>query len=90
VPAVLVEAFASGVPVVATAVGGVPAALDHGRAGLLVPPGDVDALVAAVIRVVNDAEARERRLTRGLELARECTLDAQVARVARFIEAPVE
>lgn len=90
VPAVLIEAFASGTPVVATAVGGVPAALDHGRAGLLVPPGDVDALVAALIRVVDDAEGRERRLMRGLELAREGTLDAQAARVARFIEAPVD
>jgi glycosyltransferase involved in cell wall biosynthesis len=90
VPAVLIEAFASGTPVVATAVGGVPAALDHGRAGLLVPPGDVDALVGGVIRVVNDHEARERRLRRALELAREGTLDAQAARIARFIKGPVE
>ncbi|MEP6893315.1 MAG: glycosyltransferase, partial [Gaiellaceae bacterium] len=90
VPAVLIEACASGTPVVATAVGGVPAALDHGRAGLLVPPSDLDALVAALIRVVEDAEGRERRLMRGLELAREGTLDAQAARVARFIEAPVD
>lgn len=87
VPAVLIEAFASGTPVVATAVGGVPAALEFGRAGLLVPPGDVDALVAALIRVVEDAEGRERRQERGLELAREGTLDAQASRVARFMEA---
>jgi len=89
VPAVLIEAFASGTPVVATAVGGVPAALDHGRAGVLVPPGDIDALVAALIRVVDDPDDRERRLIRGLELAREGTLDVQAARVAHFIEAPV-
>ncbi len=86
VPAVLIEALASGTPVVATAVGGVGAALDHGRAGLLVPPADVDALVCALLRIVDDSEHRERLVKRGLELARECTLDVQAARVARFIK----
>jgi glycosyltransferase involved in cell wall biosynthesis len=85
VPAVLIEALASATPVVATAVGGVAAALDGGRAGLLVPPADVDALVSAVLRIVDDAELRERLVSRGLEVARESTLDAQAARVARFI-----
>jgi glycosyltransferase involved in cell wall biosynthesis len=86
VPAVLVEALATGVPVVATAVGGVVAALDDGRAGLLVPPADVDALSDALARVVADAQLRRRITERGLELARGWTLDAQVARVARFIK----
>jgi glycosyltransferase involved in cell wall biosynthesis len=86
VPAVLIEALASGTPVVATAVGGVSAALDHGRAGLLVPPADVDALVAALLRMTDDAEGRTRRVRRGIELARESTLDAQAERVARFIK----
>lgn len=89
VPAVLIEAMASGTPVVATAVGGVPAALEHGRAGLLVPPSDLDALVAALERVVDDSEHRERVVKHGLELVRELTMDAQAARAARFIKGQV-
>ena len=86
VPAVLIEALASGTPVVATAVGGVPAALRHGEAGLLVPPDDAKALVTALEEIVDDAERRERMVEKGLEIARESTLDVQAARVARFIE----
>ena len=85
VPAVLIEALASGTPVVATAVGGVTAALDHGRAGLLVPPANLDALVAALLSIANDQELRDRLVTHGLELARQYTLDVQTARIARFI-----
>ena len=82
----MIEALASGTPVVATAVGGVPAALHHGEAGLLVPPADAKALVIALEEIVDDAERRERMVEKGLEIARESTLDVQAARVARFIE----
>ena len=49
-PQVLFEAQAAGLPVVATAVGGVPAAISDGRTGLLIGPGDAAAAVAAVRR----------------------------------------
>lgn len=45
---VLLEAMAAGVPIVATAVGGVPEVLDHGRAGQLVPYGDAAALAEGI------------------------------------------
>jgi glycosyltransferase involved in cell wall biosynthesis len=45
---VLLEAMASGVPIIATAVGGVPEVLDGGRAGRLVPYGDPDLLAAGI------------------------------------------
>ncbi len=86
VPAVLIEALASATPVVATAVGGVAAALDGGNAGVLVPPSDLDALVSALLSIVDDAQQRERLVKRGIELAHQCTLDSQAARVARFIQ----
>jgi glycosyltransferase involved in cell wall biosynthesis len=86
VPAVLIEALASATPIVATAVGGVAAALDRGNAGVLVPPSDLDALVSALLSIVDDAERRERLVRRGIELAHKCTLDSQAARVARFIQ----
>ena len=50
----LVEAMAIGLPVAATAVGGVPEVLEEGRAGILVPPGDAEALAAAITRLAGD------------------------------------
>jgi glycosyltransferase involved in cell wall biosynthesis len=50
-PVVLIEAMASGLPIVATSVGGVPELLDE-RAGLLCPPGDPAALAGAILVVL--------------------------------------
>jgi glycosyltransferase involved in cell wall biosynthesis len=47
-PAVAIEAGLSGLPVIATRVGGLPEVVQHGRTGLLVNPGDVDELVGAI------------------------------------------
>jgi glycosyltransferase involved in cell wall biosynthesis len=84
-PATIIEALGNAIPVVATTVGGVPSALGDGEAGVLVPPSDLDALVAAILRLTEDAELRERVVERGLELADGCTLESTSARVARFI-----
>ncbi len=84
-PQVLLEAMACALPIVATEVGGVGAALEGGAAGVLVPPSDRDALVRAVERVVDDADLRRRTVERGLAIARTVTLDAEAARVARFV-----
>jgi glycosyltransferase involved in cell wall biosynthesis len=85
VPKVLIEALASATPIVATDVGGVRALLDGGRAGLLVPPSDLDALVEAIRRLADDEGLRERLVAHGLELGRALTLEAQAGRVAQFI-----
>jgi glycosyltransferase involved in cell wall biosynthesis len=57
---VLVEAMAAGRPVVATRVGGIPEVVEEGRTGLLVPPGDVPALAAALDRVLHEPGLAER------------------------------
>jgi glycosyltransferase involved in cell wall biosynthesis len=61
---VVTEALAGGVPVVASEVGGVPEAMGHGargvRPGLLVPPGDPDALGGALRAWLGDAGLRQR------------------------------
>ena len=54
-PQSLLESMALGRPLVASAVGAVPDALDHGRAGLLVPPDDPEALQAALAGLLDDA-----------------------------------
>ncbi len=51
---VIVEAMAAGKPVVASKVGGIPDLVKHNDTGLLVPPGDVDALSKALIKLLND------------------------------------
>jgi len=53
----LLESMAAGVPTVATRVGGTPEALTDGESGLLVPPGDMASLAAAVCRLLDDPAA---------------------------------
>jgi glycosyltransferase involved in cell wall biosynthesis len=54
IPNVLVEAAALGVPVVSTGISGIPELVRDGETGLLVPPGDPDALAGALERVLTD------------------------------------
>jgi glycosyltransferase involved in cell wall biosynthesis len=83
VPQVLIEAFASGLPVVATAVGGVAAAT--GGAALLVAPRDAQAAASAVARTAAEAPLREALISAGFANARSHTLDGEAARVVSFI-----
>jgi glycosyltransferase involved in cell wall biosynthesis len=84
-PQVLFEAFAARLPIVATAVGGVPDAA--GDAALLVPPGDADAAVEAVGRLAADADLRARLVEAGVDRVRQHTTTAEIAKVARFFGA---
>ena len=68
---VLVEAMAKGLPVVATAVGGVPEVVQDGQTGSLVPSGDPKAIASAIIRLSADAETRASMGRRGYARATE-------------------
>ncbi len=59
-PYACLEAMAAGKPIVAAAVGGVPELLTDGADGCLVPPGDVDAYVAALLRLLAEPALAER------------------------------
>jgi glycosyltransferase involved in cell wall biosynthesis len=82
-PQILYEAFAAGLPVVATDVGGIREAV--GGAALLVSPGDVTAAADSLERVGRDPELRDGLVAAGLELARSHTIEAESARTAEFI-----
>jgi glycosyltransferase involved in cell wall biosynthesis/O-antigen/teichoic acid export membrane protein/O-antigen ligase len=53
-PTVILEAMSNGVPIVATAVGGVPELIRDQESGILVPPGDTEALARAVVGLLGD------------------------------------
>jgi len=59
-PRTIVQAQATGTPVVATRLGGVPEVIKEGKTGLLVPPRDPEALAEAVMRLLRDPELRAR------------------------------
>jgi glycosyltransferase involved in cell wall biosynthesis len=68
-PNVLLEAMVSGVPVAATAVGGVPEMVADGESALLVPPRDAEALASALERLLTDATLSARLAARAKERA---------------------
>jgi len=57
-PNVILEAMASGLPVVATGVGGVPEIVRHGETGFLVDPGDEGGMVDAILTLIKDRDLR--------------------------------
>jgi glycosyltransferase involved in cell wall biosynthesis len=72
-PISLLEAMASGVPIVSTNAGGIPDMIDDGKTGLLVPTGDAHAMAAAALRVLNDPELAGALREAGLEAAERYT-----------------
>jgi glycosyltransferase involved in cell wall biosynthesis len=62
-PMAILEAMAGGVPVIATPVGAIGDAIRDGQTGLLVPPGDVGALAAALARLLDNAGLRHTLAT---------------------------
>lgn len=78
-PASLLEAMALGKPVVATNVGGVSEAVVDGASGILVPPGDPEALAAAVSKLVSDKNlAREMGSSARRAIKEKFSLDSAV------------
>lgn len=59
-PNAVLEAMAAGLPVVASAVGGIPEVIDDERTGLLCPPSDPRALADRLCRLMDDAEFSDR------------------------------
>jgi glycosyltransferase involved in cell wall biosynthesis len=82
-PQVLTEAFAAGLPAVATDVGGIREAV--GDAALLVPPGDERAAAGALLAIADDADLRCRLIAAGHGYASTRTVEAEARKVADFL-----
>lgn len=75
----LLQAAASGVPIVATEVGGIPEVLRDGINGYLIPPGNPEAVSEAVVRLLSDLEGARRMGAEGKRMAQEeYSIDAMV------------
>ena len=85
IPNVLKEAMAFGLPVVGSAISGIPELVDHGRSGILVPPGDAVALADALQQLQEDPALRGRMGLAGREkIEREFDLHTNTAIRARL------
>jgi len=87
VPVVLMEAMACGIPCVTTRITGIPELIRDGRDGLLVTPSDSQELAAALARLMDDTELRDRLAREGRERVREhYNLARNVDRLGRMFE----
>jgi glycosyltransferase involved in cell wall biosynthesis len=81
---VVIEAMIMGKPVVATAVGGTPDLVDHGRSGLLVRPGDAQALCEAMRVLIENPDLRGKMAAAAAFRARSLTASAVVPRIEQI------
>lgn len=86
VPVVLMEAMATGLPVVTTRIAGVPELVEDGTSGRLVPPGDAEALRAALCDVLSDpARARAMGQAGQARVRADYTSDGEAARLSHLL-----
>lgn len=90
-PNVLMEGMASGLPVVASRLAGIPDVVHHGENGLLVPPGEPAALAEALERLLRSPRLRERLGTEARQRTEaRFTWEAAARRYRRVLERAAE
>lgn len=81
-PNVLLESMAAGVPVVATAVGGIPEVVTSGRDALLVKKQDSEALASATVQILKDPVCRDRLVLSAREIVARKSSEAYFRSIA--------
>ncbi|MCH2164554.1 MAG: glycosyltransferase [Marinovum sp.] len=87
VPVVLMEAMAAGRPVLTSRIAGVPELVDDGVSGLLVPPGNVDALGAALLELLKDYDLEIMGSAGRAKVVAEFDVAREAEKLAGHIEA---
>ncbi|MBF0627901.1 MAG: glycosyltransferase family 4 protein [Magnetococcales bacterium] len=91
VPQALIQAMATGLAILSTPIGGIPEMIASGVSGMLVPPGDVPALRAAMAQLLGDPEGRQRLGEAALNVARtRCSLEIMLDRMEEAIRQVVQ
>jgi glycosyltransferase involved in cell wall biosynthesis len=91
IPNTLIEAMALGIPVVTTAVSGIPELVIDGVTGVVVEPGDPEDLAAGLQRVIEDPEAARKRAAGGLaKVSAEYDIADSAAAMASLLERVLE
>ena len=85
-PIAVIEAMAAGLPVVATAVGGVPDLVEHDTVGVLTPAGDIEAFAGALRSLVMDAERRQRLAEAARQCSRRFSVEGMVSAYTALFE----
>lgn len=88
-PVVLMEAMATGLPVIATQIAGIPELVRDGENGRLVPPGNVDALARAIGEVLSDpVRAKTHGQAGQVRVRTEHSAEIEAARLRTLLAAP--
>ena len=88
VPVVLMEAMAAGLPVIATRIAGIPELVQDGVSGVLVPPGDANALAMAILAALSDPAQKTAMGAAGrAKVMRDFNIQTEVAWLARLFAA---
>ena len=85
-PRVITEAMASGLPVVATDIAGIPEQVADGESGYLIPTGDSMALAGRLEELLRDSALRERMGARGLERAEAFSVESMLKKIDRLYQ----
>lgn len=89
-PRVVIETLHSAVPLIATAVGGIPELVEDGKSGLLVPPSNPKAIVKAILLILSDSTLSEYLSREGrCRALKFFTINRVIAEVNREIRAVV-
>lgn len=81
---VLLEAMASGIPIVATNVDGINEVVVDGESGILVPPKNPEAIADAVLKIIENDQLAERLIMRGYERAKSFDIKEHVYKLHNF------